>query len=366
MSTVNITKTFKVSGVLTDMDETVVLSDSGATYGIKNAATEAVVVEAETEMTHASTGTYTYTLTGVDAGTYTMSMKYIYGGDTFYSTSSVVVPDATPEIEGGFTETSVCNMALGRIGASTLTDLDTDSSDEATQCNLYFDKARDALLRSHPWKFASRWANLVQDEAADSGTSTDDTNTALKLYDTDQTWTPDAYNDYYVWITGGTGANQIRQIEDTAATYLTVAVAFTTTPDETSTYEIWENYPPYPWDYQFDLPTDLLRLVETTATGAAYEISHGLLKTDESELAINYVRQMTDPTDWDMLFVQAMVLSLASQLCMPLMHDKVMKDRIAMELAEVVAQARMVNLQDTKPELPQTWSEARYGWKNDP
>ena len=264
------------------------------------------------------------------------------------------------------TETSLCNMALGRIGASQLTNLDTDSSDEATQCNLHLDTTRDALLRSHPWRFASLWVELVLDEEADSGTSTNDTNTSTKLYDTGKTWTPDAYNGYYLWITGGTGANQIRLISDTAATYLTVSVAFTTTPDATSTYEIWQNYPPYPWDYQFDLPSDLLRINRTYDSDIYYEIDNGLLKTDEDSVAINYVKQVTDPSDFDPMFVEALVLSLAAKLCMPLLHDKAMKDRLEAELPRVLARARMVNLTESKPDLaPQTWSESRSGWTPD-
>jgi len=260
-------------------------------------------------------------------------------------------------------ETALCNMALGRIGAAQLTDLDTDSSAEATQCNLHLDATRDALLRSHSWRFASLWVELVRDEEGDSGTSTDDTNTTLKLYDTGQAWTPNAYANYYLWITGGTGANQIRLIASNAATYLTVSVAFTTTPDATSTYEIWENYPPYPWAAQFALPSDLLRLNRTYENAVAYELDNGLLKTDESEMAINYVKQVTDPDDFDPLFVDALVLSLAAKLCMPLLHDKAMKDRLEAELPGVLARARMVNLQDSKPDLaPQTWTQARYGW----
>ncbi|MBE3134086.1 MAG: hypothetical protein IMZ55_11470, partial [Acidobacteria bacterium] len=99
MSSINITKTFKIGGVLTDMDAHPTLSDAGAVYGIKNSLTDAVVVAAATAMEPADTGTYTYALTDVDAGTYTMSMKYIYDGDTYYTTSTIVVPETPPEVE---------------------------------------------------------------------------------------------------------------------------------------------------------------------------------------------------------------------------------------------------------------------------
>jgi len=258
----------------------------------------------------------------------------------------------------------VCNMALGRIGATPMVagDLVADVTDEAKQCNLHYEQVRDALLRSHAWRFASQAADLIRDEEADSGTSTDDTNTTLKLYDTDQAWTPDAYNGYYLWITGGTGANQIRLIDDTAATYLTLAAAdaFTTVPDDTSTYEIWEDYPPYPWDYQYDLPSDFLRFAKTYPLHELFEIDGAMLKTDETAVTINYIKQVTDPSDFDPLFVDALVLSLAVKLCMPLLHDKAMTDRLREELPGVLARARLVNLQEskTRPTEP-TWNKSR-------
>ena len=44
--------------------------------------------------------------------------------------------------------------------------------------------------------------------------------------------------DYYIRITGGTGAGQLRRIVSNTATTLTVAEAWTTAPGSTSTYEI--------------------------------------------------------------------------------------------------------------------------------
>jgi len=259
------------------------------------------------------------------------------------------------------TAVSVCNLALGRIGATAIVTL-ADATAEGVQCNLHYEPTRDALLRSHPWRFASLWVELVRDAAANSGTSTGTGNTTLKLYDTGKAWGVNGYANYYLWITGGTGANQIRKIASNTATVLTVSVAFTTTPDDTSTYEIWQNYPPYPWDNQFDLPSDILRLNRTYPSGVAYELNNGLLKTAEDEMAINYVKQVTDPDDFDALFVDALVLSLASKLVMPLLRDKVWQRELDAEALEVVRRARLVNLAEGKPaHVSQTWNEARYG-----
>ena len=63
-------------------------------------------------------------------------------------------------------ETSICNKALGKIGAKRINDFgDTsDTKPEAIQCRLHYEPTRDALERSHSWRFARARAELSQDE----------------------------------------------------------------------------------------------------------------------------------------------------------------------------------------------------------
>ena len=256
------------------------------------------------------------------------------------------------------TDVGICNMALGRLGATAIDAL-TDTDAEGVQCALHYAQTRDELLRSHPWRFATCWSSLVQDEEADSGTSTDDTNTTLKFYDTGQEWDDDEYEDYYLWISGGTGAKQIRVIASNTATYLVPSVAFTTVPDDTSTYEIWENVPPYPWDYQYDLPSDFLRFVKTDPLGQTFEISGALFKSDESAVLMEYVKQVSDVTLFDVLFVKVLALELAVKMCMPLLHDKTLYKEVQEERDAAMAQARLVNYKDNNaPGASSTWLEA--------
>lgn len=62
------------------------------------------------------------------------------------------------------TKTDICNLALGRIGSAqtTVTLITTPGTDPtAIQCNLHYEQTRDALLRSHRWRFASARAELA-------------------------------------------------------------------------------------------------------------------------------------------------------------------------------------------------------------
>ena len=125
-------------------------------------------------------------------------------------------------------DVAICNIALGRIGASAITALGEGSA-ESDQCDLYYEPTRDALLRSHAWRFALKWVDLVRDARADYGTATDAA--AATLEDTDQTWDVNGYEDYWVRITGGTGAGQIRpSTPGSAMCSLTVATASPSRP----------------------------------------------------------------------------------------------------------------------------------------
>lgn len=56
-------------------------------------------------------------------------------------------------------EVEICNSALIKVGANRIVSL-SDDSKEARLCNEQYSKVRDELLRSHPWNFAMKRAEL--------------------------------------------------------------------------------------------------------------------------------------------------------------------------------------------------------------
>lgn len=55
----------------------------------------------------------------------------------------------------------ICNAALSHIGTkSTISSL-LEESNEARQCNLHFEQAREFVLESHPWRFAEKRVALA-------------------------------------------------------------------------------------------------------------------------------------------------------------------------------------------------------------
>lgn len=63
---------------------------------------------------------------------------------------------------GTTTEVQLCNLALARIGQREFIDnLDDDETAVAEACRVLYGPARDAVLESVPWKFATRRATLA-------------------------------------------------------------------------------------------------------------------------------------------------------------------------------------------------------------
>src|SRR4051812_25312199 len=84
MSTTTLTFVLDLGAGSVDADA-VVLSDPAATYGVRRADTNAVVVAAGTAMTHGATGTYTAAFTDPAAGlVYQYFVKATIGTETYW------------------------------------------------------------------------------------------------------------------------------------------------------------------------------------------------------------------------------------------------------------------------------------------
>lgn len=59
-------------------------------------------------------------------------------------------------------ETDIANLALSRLGHTSITSL-AQGNKAATACQLHYPICRDAVLRAHPWNFAIKRETLAQD-----------------------------------------------------------------------------------------------------------------------------------------------------------------------------------------------------------
>ena len=190
-------------------------------------------------------------------------------------------------------ETELCNLALGRIGAKRINNLETDQTLEAIQCRLHYPQTRDAVLRSCWWPFALTRVALEQAEEG----------------------------------------------------------------------------PINEWDNQFILPSDFLRLKEMFEDGVlkkrmpriSYHLESEKILTDETSVAIIYVRREKDTAKFDPMFTEVLALTLAMRLSMPLARDNVMRRELQEELFIVNKKARTIALQETNT----IYTDRLISWDHD-
>ena len=99
--------------------------------------------------------------------------------------------------------------------------------------------------------------------------------------------------------------------------------------------------PPFGWEFSYPLPADLLRVltfngVQAAMCAADFTIEAGKLLAHVEEAKITYVRRVTDPTLFDPLFVEALVLRLASAIALDVTSSTEKRDAM-----EVLADQRM-------------------------
>ena len=129
----------------------------------------------------------------------------------------------------------------------------------------------------------------------ETGTSTG-SNTNTTLNNTGKSWLVNAYTNYQVRITGGTGIGQIRTIASNTATALTVSVAWTVTPDATSVYAVEGND-----DFFYLLgnaATTLYKFVVSTNTWSTISPGSARGGVAGAGVTANWVDAVQD-TDWD-------------------------------------------------------------------
>lgn len=158
-------------------------------------------------------------------------------------------------------ETDVLNMALGKIGQSSISGID-DPSKSGHWCKIYYPQRRRALLRAHFWNFAETRINLNQD-----------------------------------FIPPGSE----------------FAYAYTTPPDmlRIKTFN------------GILLNASLVAIDPAYWTHYAglYKIEGKKLLTNDTSVNIVYVADVENPDVWDSLFLDVVVTWLASELALAIAHD---------------------------------------------
>tara|TARA_R110000787_G_scaffold212900_2_gene322477 strand:- start:29 stop:622 length:594 start_codon:yes stop_codon:yes gene_type:complete len=122
--------------------------------------------------------------------------------------------------------------------------------------------------------------------------------------------------------------------------------------------------PAYDYSYQFAIPVDSLRILETNLSNTAeWKIENGFLLADSDAVKVRYLSRVTDPTVFDSLFTEALASRLAAELAVPL-TDSITLSKLMIDLyASKIAEARTMDAVEGTPDNIEAdaWLNARVG-----
>ena len=237
---------------------------------------------------------------------------------------------------------AICNLSLNRIGEKAVTQaqLDADTDPRAQRCNRYYEQTRDALQRSHWWRFARARIRLASAWATDT------------VYTTDQY----VLNDD-VWYKCATAHTSSSATEPPHANWTTLSAVDYTPENE--------------WDFMFDLPADFLRFrsileeTDSTSRNRRRAIEGLVLFINLSEVSLRYIQQVTDVTKFDPLYTEVLVLQFALKLVPPTAGvgsaGQALLSELKAELTPLMAQVRSIDRNETDVGGRSDWNLARHG-----
>lgn len=177
------------------------------------------------------------------------------------------------------TDAGICNMALGFIGAETISALD-EGSQVANQCTVYYEQSRDELLRLVAWNFAIERQDL----------------TALSEDTTE-------YDEWSYAFVLPTDPKCLRVLG-------------------LVTYD---------------------SLVGLTVPNPTWAVEGSSVLCNDDNLTLLYIKQITDPNKFDPLFVRTFSYHLASTLAMAVKQSREIRDVYYGLFREALYEARRIN-----------------------
>jgi len=280
----------------------------------------------------------------------------------------------------------IINPALDRLSAAQVTFAD-QTTVPALAALRHYPQTRDSLLRSYEWAFAEKQTELYQvstlllNTMPTAAWSVGDTITGITSGVTADILTVTSSTEYVIIYKNGTftsgetitnGTVSIVYWEGIEVTYEGETVYWwddSSDSQVTTGFTVTALAPNHHWDYQYYLPSDFIRLIsideEDDSEPVDYrpKIKGKYIMTDFTTLNINYIWKVTDPTVFDDLFTEVLILKLAHKFINPLAGtaSQRFKDELREELKIAEAKARVISAQENNKTGRDNYNNAKYG-----
>lgn len=110
-----------------------------------------------------------------------------------------------------------------------------------------------------------------------------------------------------------------------------------------------DDAPDFGFTYMFDLPDDYLRL-KTLTTRCRFTIEGRTILSDTDTIDIIYIGVVSDPTEWDPLFLEAFVTRLAAEAAFSITGSPTTGPRLMEEYKDKMQKAKTVDAQENYSE----------------
>jgi hypothetical protein len=283
-------------------------------------------------------------------------------------------------------ELALVNQGLGRIGATVIATTDNGNvkCNEYVQSLLHYGQSRDSLLRSNEWPFAIGQSELVQiktlvldHQPLPDAWVVGDVITGITSGETAEILTVTSATQYEIIYQSGDYESNETLTNATVYDVLYEGIPVTwedanvvwyesATADETTcVITVASITPSFRYDYQYELPDDYQRLTknwEETESDYEWAVQGHRLLSGEDAVTIEYVRKVTDPAEFDSLFYEVLVLTLALKLLAPLAGGQTTTFRqdLKQELYQLQKKAGLVCTAETKKSGRSDWFLARF------
>jgi hypothetical protein len=105
--------------------------------------------------------------------------------------------------------------------------------------------------------------------------------------------------------------------------------------------------PVYAYSHVYRLPGDCLKFVRPAVLQTKYAKIGPKIYTNEVDFQGLYVYEITNPVEFDVLFVDALAIAIAKKMCVPLISNRNRALELHEEYKEAIAQAKSNNAFET-------------------
>lgn len=232
------------------------------------------------------------------------------------------------------TDVGICNRALLKINAGTITSLTADSTAEDRACNLVYDDLLQETLSLFAWPFATKHANLLLTSGFKEYNSVFDPNAAatpiavsaitqanpgVVTTATDPSWS----SGVIVKFKNVGGMTELLDYFDGIYTLPTVSGTTLTLPVNTTNWSAYTSGGTvtrhqvlglYDGGYTYDLPSDILIPLRLENKDQDFQIAGSKLLSTIDEAKLIYISTETTVGNFGSLFIELLAFRIAKEI----------------------------------------------------